>query len=148
MAVLVCSVDTATSGRATVVIAEPKPLIDSPAQNKPKFRVRSRPPVRPRRAGDAGASGSALMRQGLSGRAGGTFRRDARRATSRGRSPGHWCCSGRWRWVGQGGQQVARARGQAARPVGEHARLGGQDVLDLVPEGILQSAQAGALGHQ
>jgi hypothetical protein len=60
--VLACRVDTATSGRATVVIAEPNPLIDSPAQNKPKFRVRSKPPAGLRRAPEsrapeAGSSG-------------------------------------------------------------------------------------------
>src|SRR3984957_16188646 len=64
--VLACRVDTATNGKATVVIAEPNPLIDSPAQNKPKFRVRSRPPTGPRLAteiGPAVASGSVLITQ-------------------------------------------------------------------------------------
>ncbi len=45
MPVLARRADTAASGRATVVIAEPNPLVDSPTQNKPKFRVRSRPPT-------------------------------------------------------------------------------------------------------
>src|ERR1700739_3288671 len=65
MPTLACRVDTATSGRATVVIAEPKPLIDSPAQNKPKSRVRRRPPTRLGRTvgrEHSGASGSVLMR--------------------------------------------------------------------------------------
>jgi hypothetical protein len=43
--VLARRVDTVTSGSATVVMAEPNPLTDSPTQNKPKFRVRSRPPA-------------------------------------------------------------------------------------------------------
>src|SRR5580704_9732207 len=64
--VLACRVDTATNGRATVVIAEPNPLIDSPAQNKPKFRVRSRPPTGLRPAAETrspAASGSVLINQ-------------------------------------------------------------------------------------
>jgi len=68
MPTLACRVDTATSGRATVVIAEPKPLIDSPAHSKPKSRVRSRPPTRlGRTAGKdhSGASGSVLMSQAI-----------------------------------------------------------------------------------
>jgi hypothetical protein len=66
MPVLACRVDTATSGRATVVIAEPNPLTDSPTQNKPKFRVRSRPPTGLRLAAgmrSAAASGPAFMTQ-------------------------------------------------------------------------------------
>jgi hypothetical protein len=65
MAVLACRVDTATSGRATVVIAEPNPLTDSPTQNKPKFRVRSRPPTGLRLAAgmrSAAASGHQMFR--------------------------------------------------------------------------------------
>ena len=65
MPVLARRVDTATSGRATVVIAEPTPLLDSPAQNKPKFRVRSRPPTGLRLAAETGSpapSGSATLR--------------------------------------------------------------------------------------
>jgi hypothetical protein len=66
MPVLARRVDTATSGRATVVIAEPNPLTDSPTQNKPKFRVRSRPPTDLRLAEEirpAAASGPVLITQ-------------------------------------------------------------------------------------
>lgn len=45
--VLACKTVIATNGTATVVIAEPNPLTDSPAHSRPKFRVRSRPPGRP-----------------------------------------------------------------------------------------------------
>src|SRR3989440_4455964 len=38
-----CRVETATSGSATVVIAEPTALVDSPIHSRPKFRVRSSP---------------------------------------------------------------------------------------------------------
>jgi hypothetical protein len=44
--VLACKVTTATSGKATVVIALPTALVVSPDHSRPKSRERSRPPHR------------------------------------------------------------------------------------------------------
>src|SRR5690606_9492035 len=42
--VLACRTVIAKNGTATVVIAEPNPLTDSPAHSRAKFRVRNKPP--------------------------------------------------------------------------------------------------------
>jgi hypothetical protein len=56
VAELACRAETASSGSATVVIAEPTALVDCPIHSSAKFQVRSSPPT-----GRPGGAAAPLM---------------------------------------------------------------------------------------